>query len=624
MIGLPVMRSAAMEIMMAKLCDETRRRFLGVFSGLGLGGTLLPGVLWAQVQQEGAQRITQPMLNDALALSGLTVSDEDQRTMLQAANQNLARYEELRKVHIPNDVTPPFYFSPLTPGMKVNRVKQPFHFSSPHVKRPANLEDVAFWPVVQLSQLIRTRQVTSVELTEMYLARLHRYNDRLNCVVTFLDDLAMTQAKQADAEIKAGKYKGPLHGIPWGAKDIIAVKGYKTTWGSGAYQEQMIEEEASVVEMLRNAGAVLVAKLTTGELASGDQWFGGQTKNPWNTAEGSSGSSAGPCSATAAGCAAFGIGSETSGSILSPSARCGITGLRPTFGRVSRYGVMALSWTQDRLGPLCRYAEDCAVVMSVIAKPDDRDLSVSELPFNWNSHFDIRKLRVGYLKDAFDENTNAVTKKFDDAALAQIEKLGVKLVELKVPDGTADNSSFGVESAVFFDELIRAGGDKQMTNPTRANSFRTSRLIPAVEYLQAQRARAMMMAKLAEATAEVDVYLVPANGGGGGGGRGRGAAPAANPPAAEPAGRGNGGGNAGRQAAVLGRHFNMANIAGYPAISVPHGFQESGSPTALTFYGQPFKETEILALAKAYQDASGHHLKHPNLDGAAPISKGGS
>jgi Asp-tRNA(Asn)/Glu-tRNA(Gln) amidotransferase A subunit family amidase len=604
-----------MEIIMANTNEETRRRFLSVFSGMGLGGTLLPGVLWAQVQQEGAQRITPSMLAGTLALSGLTVSEEDQRTMLQAANQNLTRYEDLRKVHIPNDVSPPFYFSPLTPGMKVNRVRQPFHFSAPRVKRPAALEDVAFWPVTQLAQLLRTRQVTSLELTEMYLVRLHRYNARLNCVVTFLDDVAVAQAKKADAEIKAGKYKGLLHGIPWGAKDIIAVKGYKTTWGSGAYKDQMIEEEASIVEMLRDAGAVLLAKLTTGELAQGDQWFGGQTKNPWNTAEGSSGSSAGPCSATAAGCVAFGIGSETSGSILSPAARCGITGLRPTFGRVSRYGVMALSWTQDRLGPLCRYAEDCAAVMSVIAKPDGRDLSVSELPFNWNSRLDVKKLRVGYLKDAFDENTNPVTKKHDDAAIALMEKLGVKLVEVKVPEGSADTSGFGVESAAFFDELVRSGGDKQMTNPARGNGFRTSRLIPAVEYLQGQRARAMMMAKLAEATAEVDVYLVPANAGGGGGGRGARGGPGAGTDAA---GRSRGAGNGGQQ--VLGRHFNMANIAGYPAISIPHGFLDSGSPAALTFYGQPFKETEILALAKAYQDASGFHLKHPNLD--APDAAG--
>ena len=249
------------------------------------------------------------------------------------------------------------------------------------MKRPANLEDCAFWPVVQLAQLLKTRQVTSVELTQMYLARLHKYNDKLNCVVTFLDDVALAQAKQADAEIAAGKYKGPLHGIPWGAKDIIAVKGYKTTWGSGAYKDQMIDEDASVVEMLRDAGAVLLAKLTSGELAQGDQWFGGQTKNPWNTEAGIE-RIVGRSGIGDRGRAASRSGSarETSGSILSPSARCGVTGLRPTFGRVSRYGVMALSWTQDRLGPLCRYAEDCALVMSVIAKPDGRDLSVSEIP----------------------------------------------------------------------------------------------------------------------------------------------------------------------------------------------------------------------------------------------------
>ncbi len=600
--------------------EESRRRFLGVFAGLGLGGTLLPGVLWAQLQQDGAQRITQAMLTDALALSGLTFAEADQQALLQAANQNLTRYEELRKTQIPNNVAPPFYFSPLVPGMKVNRVKLPVRFSSPKVKRPANLEEVAFWPITQLSQLIRTRQASSLELTEMYLARLHRYNEKLNCVVTFLDDVARQQARQADDELKAGKHRGPLHGIPWGAKDILAVKGYKTTWGSGAYQDQVLEEEASVVEILREAGAVLLAKLTTGELAQGDQWFGGQTKNPWNLSEGSSGSSAGPASATAAGLVAFGIGSETSGSILSPSARCGVTGLRPTFGRVSRYGVMTLSWTQDRLGPLCRYAEDCAMVMSVIAKPDGRDLSVSELPFNWHPRIDVRKLRVGYLKDAFDETANPASKKFDEAALAQVEKLGVKLVAVKVPEGSADAGGFNVESGAFFDELIRSGRDKQMTNPPRASGFRTGRLIPAVEYLQSQRVRAMMMAKLAEATADVDVYLVPANSGGGRAGRGAVGAPA-EPASATAAAAGRGAGRGGFQQTAAGRHFGMANSAGYPAISVPHGFQESGSPAALTFYGQPFRETEILALAKAYQDASGFHLQHPNLDAPVPVQK---
>ena len=571
---------------------------------MGLGGPLLPGVLWAQMQQNGAQRVTAAMLADGLALAGLTFGEEDQKSMLQAVNQNLTRYEEVRALHIPNDVSPPFHFSPLVPGMKVNRTREPLHFTMPSVKRPSNLEEVAFWPITQLAQLIKTRQVTSAELTEMYLARLHRYNAKLNCVVTFLDDVARAQARQADAEIAAGHYKGPLHGIPWGAKDIIAVKGFKTTWGSAAYQDQVIDEDASVVEMLRDAGAVLLAKLTSGELAQGDRWFGGQTMNPWNLSEGSSGSSAGPASATAGGLCAFGIGTETSGSILSPSARCGVTGLRPTFGRISRYGVMALSWTQDRLGPLCRYAEDCALVMSVIARQDNRDMSVSDIPFNYSNRLDIRKLRVGYLKDGFDEVRDAATKERDEKTLAQVQDLGVKLIPVKVPEAGVDGGSFGVESAVFFDELVRSGGDKKLTNPGRANGWRSSRLIPAVEYLQSQRVRMMMMMKLAEATAEVDVYLVPANGGGGGGRGGRGGAP--------PTDGGGGAPNPQRRSSIQ-RHFNMANQACYPALSAPNGFAESGSPTAITFYARPFGEAELLALAKAWQDASGFHLKHPNL-----------
>jgi len=589
------------------IADERRRKFLACCAGLGLGSTLLPGVLWAQTQQEGTQRITPEMLKSALAISGLTFSDDEQKAMLQSVNQSLTRYEELRTLHIPNDVAPPFYFSAITPGMKVNRAREPLHFSTPAVKRPANLEDVAFWPLMQLAQLIKTRQVTSSELTSMYLSRLHKYNDKLNCVVTFLDEVARQQARQADTEIAAGKYKGVLHGIPWGAKDIIAVKGYKTTWGSNAYKDQVIDQDASVVEMLRAAGAVLVAKLTSGELAQGDRWFGGQTRNPWNTAEGSSGSSAGPASATAGGLVAFGIGTETSGSILSPSARCGVTGLRPTFGRISRNGVMALSWTQDRLGPLCRYAEDCAAVMSVIARPDGLDLSVSELPFNWNAHLDVHKVRVGYLEDAFGETRDVAAKKKDEQTLEQMKTLGFKLIPVKVPEWTLEVSSFGVESAVFFDELVRSGRDKELTNPGRANGFRSSRLIPAVEYLQAQRARTMMMMKLAEATADVDVYLVPANAGGGGGGRGGAAGTDGGG-----AGRGRGAGGEFRRSATQ-RHFNMANLACYPALSVPNGFNESGSPGCITFYARPFGEAELLAVGKAYQDASGFHLKHPNL-----------
>jgi len=529
--------------------------------------------------------------------------------MLQAVNRSLTRMTELRAVSIPDDVSPPFHFSPLAPGMTVNRNRLPFRMSTPSVRRPSNLEDVAFWPVVQLAQLIKTRQVTSTELTKMYLERLHRYNPTLNCVVTMLDDLALAQAKQADAEIGAGKYKGPLHGIPWGAKDIIAVKGYKTTWGSGAYQDQMIDKDASVVELLRDAGAVLVAKLATGEIAQGDRWFGGQTRNPWNPSQGSSGSSAGPGSATAAGLVGFAIGTETSGSILSPSSRCGVTGLRPTLGRISRDGVMALSWTQDRLGPMCRYAEDCALVMSVIARPDNRDMSVVDIPFNWNAQLDIRKLRIGYLKQAFDENTDAVGRQHQQATFDALVSLGVKFVPVEVPEFTTDVSAIGVESATFFDEMLREGRDKKMTNPGRANGWKGARLMPAVDYLQSQRIRMLLMMKLAEATKHVDVYLGPGNGGSvpaEGGGRG-----GATPPE---------GGNAPRRQGAGQRHSAMANLATYPAVAVPNGFNAAGNPTSITFFARPFGETELLAVVKAYQDAAGFHLRHPALDARTPTA----
>jgi Asp-tRNA(Asn)/Glu-tRNA(Gln) amidotransferase A subunit family amidase len=598
--------------------EMRRRRFMVHFAGIGLGSTLVPGIIWARMQDARTDLITLPMVTEALKLSGIELSEADRQAMVQSANQNLSRYEELRKIHIPNDVSPPFHFSPLVPGMSVNKTKLPFRLSSaPSVKRPANLEEAAFWPVRHLAELVRTKQVSSVQLTEMYLARLHRYNARLNNVVTFLDDLAMAQAKQADAEIASGKHKGPLHGIPWGAKDIISVKGFKTTWGSAAFKDQIFDYDASVVEMLRDAGAVLIAKLATGELAAGDQWFGGRTNSPWDPAQGSSGSSAGPSSATAAGCVGFGIGTETSGSILSPSARCGLAGLRPTFGRISRYGVMALSWTQDRLGPICRYAEDCAIVMQAIARPDGRDMSVSDIPFNWNAQLDVTKLRVGYIKESFDDLTNPVVKANAQKLLDTLQSLGVStFIPMTIPALQTNVSGLGVESAVFFDEMTREGKMAE----SRRGGRQTARLVPAVEYLQSQRVRMMMMTELAAATSGVDVYIVAANASTGGGGRGRGTDPGEPAAAAEAAaageragrGTGRGTGEPPRPQGPAQRHFTMANLACYPAINVPNGFTEAGTPTNVTFFARPFGEAELLALAKAYQDAAGFHLIKPS------------
>jgi Asp-tRNA(Asn)/Glu-tRNA(Gln) amidotransferase A subunit family amidase len=579
--------------------NESRRRFITHFASIGLGTTLAPGIVWARMQDAGTQTITLAMVTEALQLSGIELPEADRQAMVETANRNLTQYKEMRELHIPNDVSPPFHFSPVVPGMVVDKAAKPFKISKVSVKRPASLEDVAFWPVRHLAELVRTKQVSSVELTRMYLARLHRLNATLNNVVTFLDDHGLAEAARADAEIAAGRYKGPLHGIPWGAKDIISVKGHKTTWGAAVFKEQVFDYDASVVEMLRDAGAVLIAKLSTGELAAGDNWFGGQTRSPWDPAQGSSGSSAGPSSATAAGGVGFAIGTETSGSILSPAARCGLAGLRPTFGRISRHGCMALSWTQDRLGPICRYAEDCALVMQAIAKPDGRDMSVTDLPFNWNADFDIKTLRVGIIQESFDELTNASAMANAAKTLETLRAIGVKqFIPVGVPENLMNPSAISVESAVFFDEHARAGRMKD-TRSARPNG----RLVPAVDYLQTQRVRTMMMMELARATSHVDVYIAASNNTGvgapgGPGGRGPGAAGAGPRPPERPQ-------------TPAQRHSTMANLACYPAINLPNGFADTGTPTNATIFAQPYRELEILALAKAYQDAAKWHLVKP-------------
>lgn len=565
----------------------TRRRFMAHFAGLGLGSSLLPGVLWAQVNQSGQGRVTAEMLKAALALSGLEFDAEARRAMLRGVNQNLERYERLREVDIPDDVGPPFHFSPLVPGMTIDRTRRPFRMSTVRgLKRPVKLEDVAFWPVRHLAELIRTKQVSSVELTRMYLERLHRLNAKLNCVVTFLDQLGLEQAAQADREIAAGNYRGPLHGLPWGAKDIIAVKGYPTTWGSAVYRDRVIDVDATVVEQLRDAGAVLIAKLTTGEFAHGDRHLLGQTKNPWNPALGSSGSSAGPASATAAGGVAFGIGTETAGSLLSPSWVCGVTTLRPTFGRISRHGVMVLSWTQDRLGPMCRYAEDCALVMNAVARPDDRDLSVADIPFNWDARLDVRKLRVGYLADGF-ENATGRSKENAETFLGHVRAMGVKLVPVEVPRFSQYTAALAVEKVVFHDTLFRSERARQISRPDLAAGFRSPRTVSAVDYLVSQRVRTLMMMQLAAATAGVDVWLS--------------------------VGTHSKGGVIVENETPTQRHSEMANLAGYPALAVPNGLNEAGTPTSITIYGRPFADSEVLALGKACQDVMGFHRQQPTL-----------
>jgi Asp-tRNA(Asn)/Glu-tRNA(Gln) amidotransferase A subunit family amidase len=475
--------------------------------------------------------------------------------------------------------------------MTFDMVKRPMKADKQHeVKRPANLEDVSFWPVTQLAQLLRTRQVSSVELTTMYLDRLKRYDDKLKFVITLTPDLAMEQAKQADVEIRAGHYRGPLHGIPWGAKDLISKKGYKTTWGAAPFQDQSFDYDATIVKRIEDAGAVLVAKLSSGELAGGDRWFGGQTKNPWKPEEGSSGSSAGPASATAAGCVGFAIGTETGGSIVGPSTRCAVYGMRPTYGRVSRYGVMTLAWSLDKAGPLCRSVEDCALVLNALQGQDDKDLTVTNVPFNWDATLDITKLHVGYLKATFDEERTVPEEKVNDSAmLDKLRAMGVTLKPIEVPDFPirAVMSIMETEFSAAFDDLTRSNRDDLLARQGKgsdANLYRTNRFVPAVEYIQATRARTLLMEAMERTLADIDVYLAPISSA-----RSR------------------------KPGSVLNINTSLTNLTGHPGIVVRNGVNAQGIPTSATFIGKIYGEAKMLRLAHAYQTATEWHLKHPTL-----------
>src|SRR5688572_4471676 len=511
-----------------------RRRFLAVCSTFGLSSTLFPGVLWSMAddQPAAAAAITADMIDEAAAVAGVTIADEHKEMMLSALNDRRRQIEAIRKLDIPNSVAPAFSFDPVPAGARIEQPpKHPMKMSDDAgaVNVPENLEDLAFATVRQLAELVRSRKVTSVALTEMYLNRLKRLDKQLLAVITFTDERALEQARRADREIAAGRYRGPLHGIPWGAKDLLSVKGYRTTWGAGGFEEQTLDEDATVVRRLDEAGAVLIAKLTLGALAMGDKWFGGMTRNPWKLDQGSSGSSAGSAAAVAAGCVGFAIGSETLGSISSPCTRVGATGLRPTFGRIPRTGAMALSWTMDKLGPICRCVEDCALVLDAIHGPDGHDRTVSDVPFSWDAKLHLKTIRVGYVKSDFErpirEQANAQQKqraeeykRFDAAVLDVLrEELGLELIDVKLPDLPygAMLPVLTVEAAAAFDQLTRSGRDKLLTEQGRGdwpNSFRAARFYPAVDYVNAMRARSLAIEQMGELFRRVDVVASPTDG----------------------------------------------------------------------------------------------------------------
>jgi Asp-tRNA(Asn)/Glu-tRNA(Gln) amidotransferase A subunit family amidase len=572
------------------IAGHDRRKFLGYFSAIGLGSTLLPGVLWAKVA--GGEDITPATIACAEEIAGLKFSDEQRQQMVNGLKSQESQIEQLRAIALDNSVPPAIVFDPVPPGVTLALPAKHASVRSRVTPRavPRDLEELAFLPVTELAELVRRRRVSSTQLTEMYLGRIKRYDPVLKAVITLTEERARRQAKAADEEIARGRYRGPLHGIPWGAKDLLAVKGYRTTWGAGPYRDQVIDADATVVQRLDAAGAVLVAKLTLGELAQGDIWFGGTTKNPWNLAQGSSGSSAGPASATSAGLVAFAIGTETLGSISSPATRNGVTGLRPTFGRVPRTGAMALSWTMDKIGPIARSVEDCALVLEAIHGPDNHDRTVKDIPFNWDATLKPTSLRVGYNRSAFElperNDANQMqhgTKRFDDAALDVLRKLGVKLIPVELPDMAygAMRLVLTAEGAAAFDELTRSGRDRELVQQTPrdwANTFRTARFIPAVEYVNANRARTLAMQRWHALFETVDVIVTPTS---------------------------------------VGSQLTATNLTGHPAVILPSGFRDSSDtdktqvPVSLTFLGGLYQEAKLLAVAKAWQDATDFHLQHP-------------
>jgi Asp-tRNA(Asn)/Glu-tRNA(Gln) amidotransferase A subunit family amidase len=530
-------------------------------------------------QESKDNPVTKEKIKSAEKIIGLNFTDAERDSMLDGMQDQLSNYETIREFDLDNSIPPSVTFNPIPVGYKFNTKQKPLILSDySYTKMPENKEDLAFFSIGELGYLLKTKQITSTELTKLFLSRLKKYDPVLHCVITLTEERAMREAKKADEEIAAGKYRGPLHGIPYGVKDLLSSKDYKTTWGAGPYKDQIIDEDATVIKKLHDAGAVLIAKLTMGALAWGDVWFGGKTRNPWDPSQGSSGSSAGPASATSAGLVPFAIGTETWGSIVSPSTVCGTSGLRPTYGRVSRTGAMALSWSMDKIGPICRSVEDLAIVFNSIQGLDGKDQTLYDVPFNYKPGVDLKNLKIGYLKKDFD--SDYAFHKNDSLALEKLRELGADLIPVELPDLPVNDMAFilNAEAAAAFDKLTRSNRDTLLVRQIKnawPNVFRAARFIPAVEYINANRLRYELIQRMKELMEKVDLFLAPS---------------------------------------WQGDSSILTNLSGHPCVVVPDGFSEDNTPTSITFIGKLFDEGTLLGAAKAYQDATNFHKLHPDLD----------
>ena len=518
------------------------------------------------------------LLQQTGKLYDLDFTEAEADSMLGNLNNYTVLYKNMHKTLPANDIPYPFAFKPEPTGMKISSKKEKITWDIPlRTPLPENRNELAFYSIPQLAALILGKKISSVELTTFFIDRLKKWGDTLLCVITLTEDLAMEQARQADAELKQGIYRGPLHGIPYGLKDLFAVKGYKTTWGTTPYKDQVLDVDCFVYRQLKKAGAVLCAKLSMGALANNNKWFGGDTKNPWNLNEGSSGSSAGSASATAAGLLPFAIGTETLGSIVSPSTRCGVTGLRPTFGTISRYGAMVLCWSLDKVGPICRSAEDASIVYAFIHGTDGNDPSAIYHTFSYTGKLDWTKLRIAYPENYFRRlDSNSAERKVLDV----YRSLGANVKAINFPDSAMYPVNLisiilNAESAAAFDELTRTNRDDLIERQDRGfwpNSFRAARNIPAVEYINANRYRSILCKRMNDFMKDYDVLIVPS---------------------------------------FSGRQLSMTNLTGHPVVCMPIGFNRNGSPLSITLIGNLYDEATILAAAKAFQDKTDFNKKHP-------------
>lgn len=528
------------------------------------------------INAQDSTKLTFENIQNAETLFDLEFTKAERDSMTDALQEQLKNYKNIHEFELSANVPPSILFNPIPAGF-VSPIKEETFVISDYseTKLPQNKEELAYYSIGQLAGLLKSKQITSVELTEFYIDELKKYGPVLECVITITEDLALKQARRADEEIASGNYKGLLHGIPFGVKDLLSAKGYKTTWGSVPYKEQVIDEDAAVVKKLTEAGGILAAKLTMGELAWGDVWFGGMTRNPWDTSQGSSGSSAGSASAVSAGLLPFAIGTETWGSIVSPSTVCGVSGLRPTYGRVSRTGAMALSWSMDKIGPICRNAEDCAIVFKYIYGPDGIDQTLYDFPFSYDSKIDIKKLKIGYLKKDFDKEYDF--KQNDSLFIETLKKLGAELIPIELPSMPINDLSIilSAEAGAAFDELTRSGKDDMLVRQIKnawPNVFRASRLIPAVEYINANRIRTLAIQEMYETFKNIDLYIAPS---------------------------------------WEGDNLLLTNLTGHPCVVIPTGFSVKGTPTSITLIGNLFEEGKIIAAANAYQQITDYHLKRP-------------